>query len=298
MPKRVLIISDTHLAGSHSRARHPECLRPLWRSADCLIINGDAAEVHHPFRRAEAARQILFLQSLCERDGVELTLLSGNHDAFISDNRYLSLADGQIFITHGDVFHPAIAPWSRSAQQLEREMAEALASLPPDDRDQLHARLAAAQHAAHTEWLGPRPDEGRFWSLCLDLLSPPTRLFKLLHYWKNIPRLANRFVQEHAPQSRFVVFGHTHRQGVWRFGERTVINTGGFSFPAHPRAVMVTPTELSIWSIQLHQGHFRLAGKPMHAFALQPAELNLQSVAEAGPIGVAGSDDSVSASAA
>ena len=87
-------------------------LRPLWAGASNLIINGDVAEVHHPEHWADAATQLLQLLDLCEKDGVALTLLSGNHDPFIGEVRHLHLANHQVFVTHGDALHPAIAPWS------------------------------------------------------------------------------------------------------------------------------------------------------------------------------------------
>ena len=80
MTQRILIISDTHLACPRSRVKSPTVLRPLWQGFTNMVVNGDVAEIHHPSYRAKAARQTLLLHSLCERDGVDLTFLSGNHD--------------------------------------------------------------------------------------------------------------------------------------------------------------------------------------------------------------------------
>ena len=103
MSERIVIISDTHLGRPGGTARSAEALVPIWQNASELIINGDIAEIHHPAYRAAAAREVVQLQSLCEDHGTELTLISGNHDPYISDLRHLSLKNDRVFITHGDV---------------------------------------------------------------------------------------------------------------------------------------------------------------------------------------------------
>lgn len=110
MKDRIVILSDTHMGRPEAVVRSPAELAPLWRGADSLVINGDVAEVHDPRHRVKAAGQVLELHDLCERDGVDLTLLSGNHDPYISDTRHLKLANGAVFVTHGDALHPSIAP--------------------------------------------------------------------------------------------------------------------------------------------------------------------------------------------
>ena len=85
MSKRIVILSDTHLGRPSCAAKSAASLRPLWNNATNLIINGDVAEVHHPDHWADAATQLLQLLDLCEKDGVALTLLSGNHDPFIGE---------------------------------------------------------------------------------------------------------------------------------------------------------------------------------------------------------------------
>ena len=60
--------------------------------------------------------------------------------------RAITLADGAIYITHGDAFHPAVAPWSPFAasmrQSFEIALAENLKRLPEDV-----ARFSAAREA-------------------------------------------------------------------------------------------------------------------------------------------------------
>jgi len=272
-----LILSDTHLANPASHVRAPHMLRPLWRGMKRLIINGDAAEVHHPHWRAAAARQILELQQLCEQDGVALTLLSGNHDPFISDQRHLLLHDGEIFITHGDVLHPAIAPWSDHAHRLADQMHQALMRIEPAARHTLEARLAAAQHASHMEWLF---DTHRTYATTVTkLLVRPLTVARLLHYWWRVPQLADAFLRLHAPQARFMVLGHTHRQGIWAINNRVIFNTGSFSFPARPRAIVIADGTLAVHPIRRTREAFTLSEQPCRSFALSDREADLPALA-------------------
>jgi len=264
---RTVIISDTHLANPSSAVRSPAMLRPLWQGANELIVNGDAAELHHPTHRERAIELTVELQSLCEHDGVRLTLIAGNHDPFISDVRYLLLADGRVFVTHGDVLHPAIAPWSENADHLRREMRWALSRMSPEERGRLEARLAAAQHASHMEWTTHVHNPPR--TSLVKLAMRPMTVAKLLHYWWRVPELADTFMREHAPQASFMVLGHTHRQGIWRRGDRVVVNTGSFGFPARPRAIVLEDDQLAVHAIVRQRQAYSLAPRPVAAFSLR-----------------------------
>ncbi len=152
MHGRIIVISDLHLGRPRHAARSADALRPLWQDAAHLIVNGDAAEVHHPSHWSQAARETIRLFDLCEEDGVELTILSGNHDPYISDLKHLHVADDAVFITHGDVLHPAVAPWSPASGRIREAHEKALAALTPEDRHDLASRLSACQHASYAEW--------------------------------------------------------------------------------------------------------------------------------------------------
>ena len=54
-PRRIVILSDTHLSDGRRGAGSAEALRPLWQGADRLILNGDTAEPRSP-RPRDAAR--------------------------------------------------------------------------------------------------------------------------------------------------------------------------------------------------------------------------------------------------
>ncbi len=272
---RTVIISDTHLANPTSGIAAPGMLRPIWQDADRLIINGDTAELHHPTLGEEATRLTIELQNLCERDGVDLTLIAGNHDPFISDERYLRLANGAVFVTHGDVLHPAIAPWSENADRLAREMSWALSRMAPEERHRLESRLRAAQHASHMEWLVNT--ERTPHTTMLKLLTRPVTVCKLLHYWWRVPKLAEAFMQSHAPTARFLVLGHTHRQGIWHMGERVIVNTGSFGFPARPRAIVLQNSELLVHPILRRHNSYVLAPRPIARFTVASDAANREA---------------------
>jgi UDP-2,3-diacylglucosamine pyrophosphatase LpxH len=260
-----LIISDTHL-GRPDGARSADALRPLWLGCRRLIVNGDVAEVHHPRHWAAASRQVLRLQDLCEADGVALTLLSGNHDPFLSDIRHLHLAGGRVFVTHGDVFHPALEPWSPDAGRLRRAVEEALAMLDPAERTGLEARLAAAQHASHLRWLEMRERAPR--SALLGMLLRPWLIVPVLHHWRVFPRVAAAFAARHAPEATHVILGHTHRPGIHPIGGRVVINTGCFGFPPRPRAVSLEGDMLHVWRVRRRAGLYRRDATPLASYDL------------------------------
>ena len=264
--ERIVILSDTHFGRPHSAAVSAAALRPLWAGASHLIINGDVAEIHHPHHWPTAARQVLHLFDLCDEDGVALTLLSGNHDPFISDLRHLHLCNGDVFVTHGDALHPAIAPWSPNATRLRQAHRQAIRLMDPQDRDELQSRLAAAQHASFTEWENLREQAAQ--SSLRAMLLRPWALLEVIQYWREYPQLAASFAREHAPHAKFIITGHTHRPGIWTIQDKTIINTGGYGFPGPPAVVVIEDDTLSVLRIGLRNGRYDFAAPVMARFAL------------------------------
>lgn len=266
MAGRIVILSDTHLGRPSCAALSAQALRPLWCGASHLIVNGDLAEVHHPQHWVQAAQQTMHLLDLCEQDSVALTLLSGNHDPFISEVRHLHLADGQVFVTHGDALHPAIAPWSPAAGRMRKAHEEALAAIEPESRNHLESRLKASQHASHAEWTQLEKEASH--STVRGMLLRPWAILQVLHYWMVFPRVVSRFVQEHAPHARFAVLGHTHRPGIWTINNRVIINTGAFGFPGRPRAVCLDNGRLEVWPIRCRGGLYEFGSRPLVEYQL------------------------------
>ena len=281
MPGRIVIISDTHLGRPSCAALSAEALRPLWQDTSRLIINGDIAELHHPEHAHQAEEQVIDLFEYCALDGVILTMLSGNHDPYISNLRHVHIAEGTIFVTHGDVLHPAIAPWSPAAPRVRTAYEKALAAVDPEDRDQLSARLAASRYAS-TEERYTLAEEASHSSV-LGMLMRPFAILQVIQYWMIVPHLAAHFTKYHSPDAKFMIFGHTHRPGIWHIEEVVVINTGSFGFPGHPRAVVIEGTTLSVFKIHQRNGSYHLAPQPLRTYEL-PVRVSAPSAVNTRPV--------------
>ena len=287
---RIVVLSDLHLARPGRGAGSAEAVRPLWAGAEECILNGDVAEIADEKLRGPAARQVVKLLEYAEADGVKLTLISGNHDPLLTDRRYLRLANREVFLTHGDILHPAISPWTEHAKELRRLHADAVLSLDPDKARDIDHQLAACQHASAAQWdlfvkhgeaARRRPDATRAHRLAglQDRLTRKTALAvkvaKAMYYWQTIPRRAMGFAQRFAPESRFFIFGHIHRAGLWRDtspgtpdGGRLIINTGAYQTPRNPRAVVMQGRTLEVWPVVYDPKGHRMGTKPIAAYGM------------------------------
>lgn len=266
MSERTLIISDTHMGRPYASAGSAHLLRDLWQGCDHLIVNGDVVELHHPTYGHEAQEQLLQLGKLCEQDGVKLHLLAGNHDPFVSEKRYMLLDDGNVFVMHGDALHPAIAPWSVDAQSIHNAYIDAFGKVHPANVDDLHEILRVSQVAAYSAWM-PENFRQRHGGL-VEVMRRPWIIPRILHYWSVIPNLAARFCKRHAPDARFFIYGHTHRQGIRDIQGVHVINTGCYGFPGRPLGVVIDDGHLSVFNIHMRHGRYALASKPRRVYDL------------------------------
>ena len=272
---RVVILSDTHLSDPGKGAGSPAALRPLWRGATRVIFNGDTAETGDPRKREASDQAVAELQALCEADGVRFTMVAGNHDPYITDTHFVRLRGGEVFVTHGDALHFAIAPWAESAKHLKKHHREVVREHNGEVSGDVDAKLLAAKQASARQWWEeaykrkrPGPVEGLWGKGVLAL--------RVLWYWRTEPKRAMDFAERYAPACRFFVFGHLHRAGVWtdagdRDGrERTIINTGAYSTPRWPRAVVISGQTLEVFSVKYDRkrGH-GLAETPRASFTLK-----------------------------
>ncbi len=253
---RTVILSDTHLGKPGSGgAGSADALRPLWQGAAEVIFNGDLAEINDAGCRGAAARHIVRLQDLCDQDGVRLTLISGNHDPLLTDRRFLRLLGGEVFLTHGDALHPAISPWTGHARELERLHEDMFAALDGEAMGRIEDRLGASQHASAVQWdrFVEHPDDfPPRWRRPLDAAAKVARVF-----WYS--------------QSRFFIFGHIHRAGIWNFDGRVIINTGAYEFPARPRGVVIDAGELAVYPISKTGDAYRFADRPLRRWPVSVA---------------------------
>lgn len=284
---RIVILSDTHLANPGRGAHSAAALRPLWRGADEVVFNGDVAEVADERLRGAAARQVVELLRLAEEDGVRVTLISGNHDPLITDRRYLRLARREVFLTHGDILHPAISPWTDHGKHMARLHADAVMSLDPAKARDMDAQLAACKHASAVQWdefvtrphkpgavarWVPRPVQRPV----LQKAALARKLVKAAYYWQTIPRRAMGFARRFAPESRFFVFGHIHRAGIWTDRgagpsgrDRYIINTGAYQSPRNPRAVVIEDGRLEVWPVVFDPKGHGFGAEPLASYTME-----------------------------
>ncbi len=265
MPERYLIMSDLHLGRQPWRAT-ADMLRTVWQGFDHLIINGDFAELYDPRYIDEAEKQALRVQELCEADKITLTLLAGNHDPYVTEQRYLYLADGKILLTHGDTIDPAIAPWCDTAPLMRQAFNDTIASFPTETRETLEARLTATHHAALAKWEYIKNDMHTVGFK--RMLRRPWSFYHVIRYWQRFPREAAKFMELYAPSASLLITGHTHRQGYWKIGSRTIINTGAFAFPAAPHAVAVVGSQVDYYRLLRHDKQYVLSARPLARFVV------------------------------
>jgi len=266
------ILSDLHFGHRGSRVRELGQLAPLLEGAERIVFNGDSVEMRFMEEREQALADADALRQLCVASGANPVFLTGNHDPALTDLHHLELADGAVFVTHGDILFQGISPWSIEAAALREAHRQATETLAPSA--DLHRQLVAIRRAALAlEQMG-----GKFLTLqkpgVLNAIThhlwPPWRPWHILMGWARTPFLANALAAAHAPQARFVIVGHTHFSGVWRVGKRVVINTGGFVPLSSGLAVDLDDEWLIVRKIAFENGQFRLARK-VASYVLDPA---------------------------
>ncbi len=267
------IFSDIHFGERAGRVRELAQLRPLFDGPASVIINGDTMDTRrgpYPELTAQQRREVeaFFTEKSV---GVPCTLLTGNHDPDISQVHRLELADGEIFLTHGDLCFGDVVPWSQDAPIVRQRFVAALAALPPGAEATLDGRLLALRRAVATMTQRHQAERNflRFVvRYAQDSVWPPDRLFRVLRTWRELPGRAEALAQRFRPQARFILVGHTHRPGAWPTPSgTTVINTGAFAIGARSIAVDVFSDQLVLRRIEAAKGGFR-TGATVAEFAL------------------------------
>jgi predicted phosphodiesterase len=274
MPDVIRILSDLHYGDRGSRIRSLPSLAPLFEGASSLVLNGDTIDTrpgpNPPVTAALRAEALEFFA----RSAPPTTILTGNHDPDISNRHMLDLAGGQIFVTHGDIIFDNLVPWGQDAAFARQRLAELLAALPAENRDQLEPRLAIYRQVAAT--IPQRhQSERNGWKYTLGYLTdtvwPPTRILRVLRAWRRAPGLAAELTRHYRPQARFAVIGHIHHPGCWRMPNGvTVLNTGSFCPPLGGCVIDVRPDRVTLRRIVARRGEFHL-GDTAAEFALAPA---------------------------
>jgi predicted phosphodiesterase len=261
----IIVLSDLHIGHPASFVTDPTELAPLFRDAGTVIFNGDTFETDLPPAGSSLQGALAALRATLVHEHCEPLFLAGNHDSTITTRRFLELADGALLMTHGDVLHPAIAPWAGESSLTRRRFEEAMAAFDRRETmpDPLLRRLAASRYAAacvgwHRRMTrGPltRRDARRFWSV---YARRPVKALRVLHYWSSLPRLANSFLETCRPRVRCLIIGHSHRAGVWHRRGRTIISTGAFQIMSRPAAVLIEGDVISFCGLRRTRGGWKI----------------------------------------
>jgi predicted phosphodiesterase len=265
------ILSDIHYGDHASRVHRLAQLRPLLDGPSHVVLNGDTLDTRRGPRPAFTTELRAEIVSWIASSQIPIDLLTGNHDPDISALHHLTLADGQIFVTHGDVIFDNIVPWGRDAAHISSLIATELARLDSTARTDLAARLAIWRSVAAQIPQRHQSEANRLKYLlhfAADTVWPPLRIFRVLAAWRNAPRLSAELARQHYPQASFILTGHTHRPGIWHQPNGvTVVNTGAFCPPSGGYTVDLHSTNILIRRIEYRHDEFH-AGAPLAEFSL------------------------------
>ncbi|MGL4463146.1 MAG: metallophosphoesterase [Planctomycetia bacterium] len=236
----VHVLSDMHFGHPASFLLHPEMVLPLVEGAATVVFNGDSFEQRNIHHRRDARRKLGRLMEVLLARGVVPRFLAGNHDPMASSLHHLDLLDGNVFLTHGDILHPDVAPWSHHAPSIRRERLRLAAAEPPAvDVDAFHqqnkkASLVSAIYTGHARegFLGRMEMVGEF-------ALAPWRILKAVRYWSRVARFSSNIRKRFRPNCKLMIIGHTHRPGVWTNSDYTLVNTGSFQPLSRPLVVRI-----------------------------------------------------------
>lgn len=265
------ILSDIHFGDRATRVARLAQLRPVLAGASQLILNGDTLDTRpgpHPAHTAACRADVL---DFFPREVPATIFLTGNHDADFSPHHSLDLADGEIFVVHGDIFFDNLVPWSADVPLIERLMAAELQRMPAEHHHHLEHRLALFRRVAAAIPQRHQAEKRRLtYALhyLADTVWPPARILRILRAWRSTPEHAAALTRRHRPRAEFVISGHTHRPGIWQMPTGvTVINTGSYCPPLGGTAVDVTDDTVTVRPVELRNGEFRL-GSALAQFPL------------------------------
>lgn len=265
MEPPVVAFSDLHLGHPASFLSDPAMMLPLLGPARTAVFNGDTFEQLHFDRRDNAKRQLARLFELCLDRGVRPLLTTGNHDPKASSAHYLDLFDGRVFLTHGDLFHDAVAPWSRETPAILTERRRLLAGrrAPHNIDDAALLTKTCEIIAARYDYQAPPGVAGQGHMIGKFALQP-WRILRALNYWSRVSHYARQFADRFRPTAKLLIFGHSHRPGVWIGRNLTLVNTGSFQPLSRPLVVHFDERRAVVHRTRFHHRAYHLAEELHH----------------------------------
>lgn len=264
----IRILSDLHLYDGHTQVRDLKQLEPLLVGVKTLVINGDSCEM----RFGVAAPRVGQMQDFFRARVPEVIFITGNHDPDISDTHELLLADGRVWITHGDVCFEDLTPWSQLRPEIVQRMKALTAARTAEQGEDLTENLRIARAVARSlpEKIDPAKTGWRAWLVRFwYTFFPPRQVIAMLKSWRELPVRAAALAAKQRPTAQVVLTGHVHFPGVWhRAGQPTVINTGSFFSPLGGQLVDLIDEVVYVRRIQRRKGCF-YPGRDMDAIHLR-----------------------------
>lgn len=266
----IRIFSDLHYGDSECRIPALDALAPLFAGADQIVLNGDTLDTKSDPDQAS----LRALRAFFARHPGTVTWLSGNHDPDLDESlAELSLLDGRVWITHGDVLFDDVAPWSSLREEMTRRLAALSVGMSAGELGLIETRLRLNRQVCRG-LVEPHPRTHRGWGKrvwrFLHTIFPPHRILAMLKAWREVPARARRLARAQRPRARLIVLGHTHHSGVWSEpGGLTVVNTGTFCTPFNPCFVELHGDRVRVVRIARSDGAFH-PGKVLAEFPLAP----------------------------
>lgn len=222
LPLPLRMVSDWHLGHPGSQIQAISQVEHLLDGVGTLVMVGDGREELVDGWRAKSDRLWEELQAACEQRGVGFVALTGNHDPDASDEGWMTLEEGRILVTHGDMVYDAASPWSRELFAKREEVEGVLSSR---DCSSLEERWQCAREIGCLL----RPDakmSPNFLGYLKLALWPPQRLVEVGRVWAGFAKEGDLFLDRFSPEAETLICGHFHRAGRFRVGQRRVFNTG------------------------------------------------------------------------
>lgn len=233
----VRFISDLHLAHKRSTAPSPQELVGQMEGVGMLVLCGDTVELRGVDTLQERSRALRGeLRHLCAERGIELIELAGNHDAS-TEPMLARFWGGRVVAAHGHSILLAGSPWGREYLSNKKRVHEIIAA-HPQSADDLRARLELSRTIAlELARCTPPPRRSGLLHELYHCFWPPSRPLLIVWNWLTCGRHAEAWLRHYLPETEFFIFGHFHRGGRWRYGKRTLLNTGAWFEHATPYAV-------------------------------------------------------------
>jgi predicted phosphodiesterase len=195
------------------------------------------------------------LIKLANEDNVNTTLICGNHDPTISETEYVWLCNKTVFVFHGHAPFIGVTPWSWRGKYITRCRRKYIRENGDGFKEQFDSMRMCTIKASSADYTLNKP------SLIRLLLIAIPLAFKVLWGWWEFPKLTNLWIERYASSAKIIVAGHTHHAGIWKKGNRIIINTGCFGahgFPSNPRAVVIEQNTVTVHKLKKHNGNYSL----------------------------------------